>query len=62
MEGVGKLRHLRVSQLWVQEKAGSGELNYRKVKGTDNPADLMAKLFIGSDVKMYVAKIHLEGK
>ena len=33
-KGAGKLRHVRVGQLWVQEKAESGQLKYRKVKGT----------------------------
>ena len=42
-KGAGKLRHVRVGQLWVQEKRESGELHYRKVKGTDNPADAMTK-------------------
>ena len=39
----GKLRHIRVGQLWVQEKEASGELGYRKVPGERNPADLGTK-------------------
>ena len=60
-KGAGKLRHVRVGQLWVQEKAESGELRYRKVRGTDNPADLMTKALTGMEIKKYMEKINLTG-
>ena len=37
--GCGKLRHVRIGHLWVQEAQASGTLGYRKVAGTLNPAD-----------------------
>ena len=37
------MRHIRVGQLWVQEKAENGELAYKKVAGEFNPADAMTK-------------------
>ena len=42
-QGVGKLRHIRVQYLWVQQKLQEGELSVKKVLGQDNPADLMTK-------------------
>ena len=42
-KGNGKLRHVRVGLLWVQEKEETGELTYGKVHGEVNPADLMTK-------------------
>ena len=42
-KGCGKLRHVRVGMLWIQERAESGDLVVAKVLGTDNPADLMTK-------------------
>ena len=42
-KGAGKLRHINVSSLWVQERQDKGELEYRKVLGTENPSDLMTK-------------------
>ena len=42
-KGNGKLRHVRVGLLWIQQKAEEGEIQYEKVLGTENPADLMAK-------------------
>ena len=41
--GNGKLRHVKVGHLWIQEKANAGEIVYRKVRGECNPADLMTK-------------------
>ena len=41
--GSGKLRHIRVGMLWIQLKRESGEIEYQKVDGQRNPADLMTK-------------------
>ena len=41
--GQGKLRHLRVQALWVQEVRCTRRLKYKKVLGTRNPADLLTK-------------------
>ena len=38
-----KLRHINVSSLWVQECQDRKDLEYRKVLGTENPADMMTK-------------------
>ena len=42
-KGNGKLRHVRVGQLWVQEAAENEELKFSKVLGTENPADACTK-------------------
>ncbi len=42
-KGNGKLRHVRVGMLWIQEKVEEGELDLSKVPGEDNPADAMTK-------------------
>ena len=41
--GVGKVRHIEVAELWVQDRVGKGEMRIRKVKGTENPADALTK-------------------
>ena len=41
--GIGKVRHLRVQALWVQEVRTTGRLGYKKVIGTLNPADILTK-------------------
>ena len=42
-KGAGKLRHINVSSLWIQERQDREDLELRKVLGTENPADLMTK-------------------
>ena len=42
-KGLGKIRHLAVADLWVQERVRSGDFKLLKVLGTDNPADMMTK-------------------
>ena len=41
--GVGKVRHLDVAWLWVQEKAERGLIAYGKVPREDNVADVFTK-------------------
>ena len=41
--GVGRVRHLAVGQLWVQERLRDGNFTLHKVSGPDNPADLLTK-------------------
>ena len=41
--GPGKVRHLAVADLWVQGAARRGEIEFTKVPGAINPADLMTK-------------------
>ena len=41
--GNGKLRHVRVGQLWVQQLAEDGDVQFLKVSGVQNPADLCTK-------------------
>ena len=43
-KGAGKLRHVRDGQFWVQEKVETGQVSFRKVKDTENPAGLMSKV------------------
>ena len=42
-DGLGKVRHLAVADLWIQSKQASGEITYEKIDGKCNPADMMTK-------------------
>ena len=42
-KGCGKLRHIRVGQLWIQQLAEDEEITYKKIQGDHNPADLFTK-------------------
>ena len=41
--GAGKMRHINVKALWLQEKAVQLLLRYNRIKGEDNPADGLTK-------------------
>ena len=42
-KGAGKLRHININTLWIQEAQDKEGVTFRKVLGTENPADLMTK-------------------
>ena len=42
-KGVGKVRHLDTSMLWIQQKELKNSVEFLKVHGVVNPADLMTK-------------------
>ena len=39
--GMGKVRHLRIQALWVQEVRSTGRLSYKKVLGKLKPSDIL---------------------
>ena len=41
--GIGKMRHVNVQALWVQEVRCNKRLKYHKVLGTRNPSDILTK-------------------
>ena len=41
--GSGKLRHINIGMLWIQEKTYNGDIVVKKVKGASNPSDMMTK-------------------
>ena len=45
-KGAGKLRHINVSALWIQDIQDREGAQYLKVLGTENPADLMTKYLV----------------
>ena len=44
--GLGRMRHLEVKGLWIQEEICRGRLKLEKIAGTENPADVLTK-FLG---------------
>ena len=41
--GIGRVRHLSTTDLWVQEKVRTGEISLVKIDGKINPADIFTK-------------------
>ena len=58
--GSGKLRHINVGLLWVQQKREDQEVDFKKVPGTHNPADMLTKHLRSSLLEEHGAKAGLE--
>ena len=52
--GLGKVRHVEVAQLWVQEKVRNGEISQEKVDGKDNLADALTKYLGREDLERHI--------
>ena len=50
--GLGRVRHIEVAQLWIQEKVANGMLKLVKVPGQSNLADALTK-HVTADILAY---------
>ena len=59
-KGLGKVRHLDTTDLWIQENSRNGDINIKKVLGTQTPADLPTKYLSRPDMEVHLAKLQVE--
>ena len=52
--GLGRVRHLSVADLWVQQRLRMGGLSLSKWPGSQNPADMMTKAIGRADTGRYL--------
>jgi hypothetical protein len=57
--GIGKVRHLAVAQLWVQDLVRSKACRLYKVLGAENPADLMTKPLARAEIDGHLGRLGL---
>ena len=55
--GVGKLRHIRVQYLCLQERVRDGDVTVKKVLGTENAADLFTKNLAETQMNEHIARL-----
>ena len=55
--GLGKVRHIDVGELWVQDKVKEGALIVKKVPGTSNLSDMLTK-HVGPDILNKMTPLH----
>ena len=58
--GHGKVRHIDVQYLWLQERVQSGDLALKSLPGRDNPADMMTKHVDSETCARHLARISVE--
>ena len=54
--GLGKVRHIEVAQLWVQEKVRSGDIILEKVDGKSNLSDCLTKYVSREEIEWQMAQ------
>jgi len=55
--GAGKLRHVEVAHLWIQSQVQKKKLKIKKIKGTENPADILTKPKFVKEMRVHLAKL-----
>ena len=58
--GLGKVRHIEVSQLWLQEKVQRGDIDVIKVPGKTNKADALTKPVGGEKITEHMGSVEGE--
>jgi hypothetical protein len=53
-QGLGKVRHIEVQDLWLQEKVRSKVFTVDKVAGKEDVADLMTKPLSSEEIKEHI--------
>ena len=56
--GLGKIRHVEVHQLWVQDKVASGDIEVRKVDGKTDIADGLTKHVSAEDIRVHMGNTY----
>ncbi len=57
-KGLGKLRHIRVQMLWVQDGLKRREFSLTKVDGAENVSDVLTKNVDASTLNKHLASMH----
>ena len=55
-KGLGKVRHIKVKELWVQDRVARGDLVIEKVNGKDNVADNLIKHVNAEDIQAHMRR------
>ena len=57
--GLGRMRHLQVRDLWLQKEVRDGNVEVSKIKGDENPADVMTKILGIKEIEERLNGMHL---
>jgi hypothetical protein len=56
-EGLGKVRHLAVADLWVQQRVRGGEISVSMIPGPENPSGICTKGVDAPTIKMHLQNL-----
>ena len=52
--GLGKMRHIEVKELWLQEAVCRGRIKLQKIAGPENPADFFTKYLTTAEIDKHL--------
>ena len=58
--GLGRMRHIEVRDLWLKEEVRKGLVAVEKVRGDENPADLMTKFLTKREIDEKLMRVGVE--
>ena len=56
-QGLGRARHIQVSELWIQAELESGNFKLKKIPGSLNPADILTKAVNGDTLAKHLKRM-----
>ena len=59
-QGLGKVRHIEVQYLWIQQEVRHNKLQVHKVGTHENPADVLTKGLKAETMEKHVKSLHVE--
>ena len=60
--GLGKVRHVHVSDLWVQDRVKFGDFKLTKLLGTGNPANCLTKHVARDAITRHMDTLNIRGE
>ena len=61
-QGLGKMKHLEIRDLWLQKEVHDGKVVVHKVLGTENPSDLGTKILNAAEISERLEGMSLEAQ
>ena len=61
-QGLGKMKHLEMRDLWLQKEVKQGKVVVHKVSGTENPSDLGTKILNAAEITERLEGMNLEAQ
>ena len=55
--GLGRVRHLHVADLWIQDRIRNGDFALNKVLGTENPACMLTKHILRDTILTHMGRM-----
>ena len=58
-KGMGRVRHVEVGELWIQDAVKQKKMTLAKVKGEENPADILTKHVDRGKIREHCARLNM---